>query len=189
VSPARHPKRAITRDIRTRGPKRRDQERRTLDALQWPEKAISVREIMTRGPDTIRADAMVGTAWKLMRTRKIRHLPVLDDAGRLVGIVTDRDLRQVILDPGIQEQLGNLPRALNLLTIRDVMTWGVVTVSPEADVRQAARVMHEQKIGALPVVERGRVVGILTEVDLVNTFVRVLGEGILSKPERWGLEH
>jgi acetoin utilization protein AcuB len=78
---------------------------------------------------------------------------------------------------------------VNILAVREVMTWGVVTVGPDTDIRQAARIMHEQRIGALPVVENGTVVGILSETDVVRTFVEVLGEGVLSKPARWGLEH
>jgi len=184
----KHPKRAITRDIRTRRPKRVARAREEWERLDWPE-AIRVRERMTRAPMTILWDATVGVAWKLMRTRKLRHLPVLDKSGRLVGIVTDRDLRQVILDPAIQEELGQTPNAVNILAVREVMTWGVVTVGPDTDIRQAARIMHEQRIGALPVVENGTVVGILSETDVVRTFVEVLGEGVLSKPARWGLEH
>jgi acetoin utilization protein AcuB len=85
---------------------------------------------------------------------------VLDARGRLVGIVTDRDLRQVIFDPDIHAQLGAIPKALNILAVREVMTWGVVSVRPDSDLREAARVMHTHKIGALPVVNHGRVVGI-----------------------------
>lgn len=181
-----HPKRAITRDIRTRRPKRPGRGRDELEALSWPEKAIRVEELMARSPLTVRWDKTIGVAWKLMRDRKIRHLPVLDDTGRLVGIVTDRDLRQVIFEPAIQERLGNLPRALNVLTVKEIMTWGVVTVQPATEIREAARIMHEQKIGALPVVAGGRVVGILTETDVLRAFVKVLEEGIVSKPERWG---
>jgi acetoin utilization protein AcuB len=180
----RHPKRSIPREIRVRNP-RHPREREELEALVWPEAAIRVKERMTHPAVTIRCDAFAGEAWKLMRSRKLRHLPVVDDSDRLVGILTDRDLRQVIFDPAIQEQLGNLPKALNLLTVKEVMTWGVITVSPEAEIRQAARLMHEHKIGALPVVEGDRVVGILTETDIVKTFVDVLGEGVVSKPYRW----
>jgi len=183
-----HPKRAITREIRTRRAKRPGRERDELEGLIWPEKAIRVRELMTRSPLTVRWGSTVGAAWKQMKDRKIRHLPVLDDAGRLVGIVTDRDLRQVIFDPAIQERLGNLPRALNILTVKEVMTWGVITVPPETEIREAARIMHEQKFGALPVVEGGRVVGMLTETDVLKVFVRVLEEGIVSKPGRWSRE-
>ncbi|MBI4591522.1 MAG: CBS domain-containing protein [Candidatus Rokubacteria bacterium] len=182
----KHPKRAITRDIRTRRPKRAGRQPDELEALTWPEKAIRVGELMVRSPLTVRWDRTIGAAWKLMKERKIRHLPVLDDHGRLVGIVTDRDLRQVIFEPSIQEQLGNLPQALNVLTVKEVMTWGVVTVQPQMEIREAARIMHEQKIGALPVVEGGKVVGMLTETDVLKVFVKVLEEGIVSKPERWG---
>lgn len=183
----RHPRRAITREIRTRKPKRPGREWADLEALTWPE-TIRVREIMTRPAVTIGWEQTVDAAWKLMRARKIRHLPVLDDAGRLVGIVTDRDLRQVVLDPAIRAELGHRADALRTRPVREIMTWGVVTVRPDTEIRQAARVMHEQKIGALPVVERDRVVGMLTESDLLDAFARVLGEGIVVKPERWGRE-
>ncbi len=183
----RHPKRAITRDIRTRRPKRVGRVRADLETTAWPD-GLRVADVMTRAPLTIRQQATVGAAWKLMRARKIRHLPVLNASGRLVGIVTDRDLRQVILDPDIQAQLGQAPEAMNVLAVGEVMTWGVITVRPDSDLREAARVMHAHKVGALPVVLHGRVVGILTETDLVKTFVDALGEGLLVKPERWGLE-
>lgn len=184
----RHPRRAITREIRTRQPKRRGRERADLEAQTWPD-TLRVGDVMTRGPVSIRPTATVGAAWKTMRARRLRHLPVLAADGRLVGIVTDRDLRQVILDPDIQAQLGATPRALNILTVGEVMTWGVITVRPDSDLREAARVMHTHKVGALPVVEHGRLVGILAETDLVKAFVDALGQGVLSKLERWGLEH
>jgi len=184
----RHPKRAITREIRTRRPKHPGRQADEVEAQMWPEKGIQVRELMTRSPITIRWDATIGAAWKLMRDRKIRHIPVLDGEGNLVGIVTDRDLRQVIFEPSIQEQLGNLGRAFNILTVKEVMTWGVVSVRPESDIRLAARLMHEQKIGALVVVEDGKAVGILTEIDLLKAFADFLEAGVVSKPERWGPE-
>jgi|SRR3990170_7311436 len=181
----KHPRRAITREIRTRKPRHPGGETEELETSTWPEAAIRVEGCMSRPAVTIRSDALIGAAWKLMRTRKIRHLPVVAEQGNLVGIVTDRDLRQVIFDPTIQEELGNLPRALNLLTVREIMTWGVVTVHPRTEIRQAARIMREQKIGALPVVEGNKVVGILTERDVIKTFLDVLGEGVISRPARW----
>lgn len=183
----RHPKRAITPDIRSRRAKRSGRERDDLEAQTWPD-GLRVSQLMTRGPATIQEAATIGAAWKLMRARKIRHLPVLDASGRLVGVVTDRDLRQVIFDPDIQAQLGTSPKALNILAVREVMTWGVISVRPDSDLREAARVMHTHKIGSLPVVNHGRVVGILTESDVVKGFVDLLGEGVLSAPARWGVE-
>jgi CBS-domain-containing membrane protein len=106
----RHPKRAITPDIRSRRAKRSGREQDDLEAQTWRD-GLRVSQLMTRGPATIQEAATIGAAWKLMRARKIRHLPVLDASGRLVGVVTDRDLRQVIFDPDIQAQLGTSQKA------------------------------------------------------------------------------
>jgi acetoin utilization protein AcuB len=139
-------------------------------------------------PLTVRWDAQVIEAVRLMKEGKVRHLPVLDGGSRLVGIVTDRDLRQVVLDPRLQERLGvGLADALEGLTVRDIMTWAVITVRPETEIRDAARLLHQRKIGALPVVKNGRLVGILTEADVLRAFAEILGEGVLSRPYRWAL--
>jgi len=181
----RHPKRSITRDVRTRRPVHPGREAEEVGALQWPEAGIRVKDCMSRSPATIHSDALVRGAVEMMRKRRIRHLPVVDRERRLVGIVTDRDLRQVVFDPAVQDRLGSLGEALGTLTVRDVMTWGVVTVQPETEIRQAARLMREQKIGALPVVAGDRVVGMLTETDVLRAFQEVLGAGVLSRPYRW----
>lgn len=183
----RHPKRAITRAIRTRRPRQPGRETGELERATWPE-SILVEERMTRSPVTVDWNTKLGEAVKVMRERKIRHLPVLDGGNRLVGIVTDRDLRQVILDPRILERLsaGWVDR-LEEFAVRDVMSWAVISVRPGASIRDAARLMYQRKIGALPVVKNDRLVGILTETDVIRTFVEVVGEGVLSRPYRWAL--
>jgi acetoin utilization protein AcuB len=127
---------------------------------------------------TIGDTATVREATALMRERAIRHLPVLDAGQRLVGIVTDRDLRQVLLDvalghaPEDAEQAADLP-------VRQVMTWGVLTVRPGTDLREAARVMRERRLGGLPVIdEAGRLVGMLTERDLLDALQAILRERV-----------
>ncbi len=185
----RHPKRSITRDVRTRRPVHPGREAEEFEALRWPEAGIRVKDCMSRSAATIHSDALVRGAVEMMKKRRIRHLPVVDRERRLVGIVTDRDLRQVVFDPAVQERLGNLGEALGTLTVRDVMTWGVVTVQPETEIRQAARLMREQKIGALPVVDGERVVGILTETDVLRAFQDVLGKGLLSRPYKWAFAY
>jgi acetoin utilization protein AcuB len=182
----RHPKRTITRALRTRRPIHPGRERDELEAVTWPA-GMRVRDRMSRGVVTVHSDALVRGAIELMRRRRLRHLPVVDREGHLVGIVTDRDLRQVVFDPAIQDRLGRAAEALQGLTVRDVMTWGVVTVRPESEIRHAAWLMHEMKVGALPVVENGRVVGILTERDVVKVFEEVLREEGLPKPYRWAV--
>jgi CBS domain-containing protein len=127
---------------------------------------------------TISLDTSVKEAAALMRERGIRHLPVLDAAHRLVGIVTDRDLRHVICDVNVC-RIGEDERPVDL-TVRELMTWGVVTVRPAADLREAATIMRERRLGALPVVDAaGQVVGILTERDLIDVLQAVLRERVI----------
>jgi CBS domain-containing protein len=144
------------------------------DVSRWLE-PMPVRDWMRPDPVVVRADAPIAVATDLLRTRKIRHLPVVDAGGRLVGIVTDRDLRQVVFDPWIGEVLGENTLTLAALTVREVMTWGVVSVRADTELRAAARLMRERKIGALPVVDGGLVVGILTETDVLAAIDTLLG--------------
>ena len=140
---------------------------------QWPD-PVPVKEWMTQPVTTIGPDVPVRQAAELMKTRQIRHLPVVENDGRLIGIVTDRDLRQMIFDPAILERLGDVVDALGGLTVREIMTWAVITVRPESEIRAAARLMREQKVGALPVVEAGKIVGMLTELDLLRALEELI---------------
>ena len=117
------PKRAITRDIRTRRPKRVGQEVAELEAQGWPESEVKVKNAMSRPAVIFRQDMTVGAAVKAMRARKIRHAPVRHDKGTLVGIVTDRDLRQAVLEPALAEEMESLSRTLRTRTLKDIMTW------------------------------------------------------------------
>ena len=142
---------------------------------------MAVRDWMSRRVATVRPDARLGEAARLMGARKIRHLPVVEGAGRLVGIVTARDLRQAVFAPAVQEHLESLAGVLDGLVVRDVMTRGVVTVRSATSIRDAARLMHERRVGALPVVDRERLVGVLTETDVLRAFQRLLGAPIISR--------
>src|SRR5262245_3259246 len=141
-----------------------------------------VRDAMTSNPVTIDPEAPVETATATMRERGLRHLPVVDDTGRLLGIVTDRDLRSAVLGPVIAEhvpaghrhRLSELARRLDDVRVRHAMTWDAVTVGPDVPLAQAAAMMADARIGSLPVVERERLVGILTERDLLNTLAATL---------------
>ena len=131
---------------------------------------MRVRDRMTRAAATTHPEVPVTAAAELMRKRALRHLPVVDPRGRLVGIITDRDLRQAIFMPALRDRVPEVGERLQALTVSDIMTRTVVIVKPGARISEAARLMHERKIGALPVVERGRVVGIITETDILAAF-------------------
>ena len=140
--------------------------------------AEPIRRWMRQPVTTIEAETSVRRAAALMREGAIRHLPVVDGRGRLIGIVTDRDLRQVVFDAALRERLGTNADQLGNLPVREVMTWGVVTVTPATDLRAAAALMRERRLGALPVVEGSRLVGMLTEDDLVAALVAFLRERV-----------
>lgn len=135
-----------------------------------------VRDVMTKRPITIDPEAPLATAAAVMREREIRHLPVTDDGGRLVGMITDRDLRSAsfapafaeYLPPGEQRRLRDVGDALENLRVSDAMTWQVVTTDPNASLAQAAAVMFGARISSLAVVEAGSLVGIVTERDVLK---------------------
>jgi acetoin utilization protein AcuB len=133
---------------------------------------IIVKNVMTENPLTLGPDAPLREAVNLMRERKIRHLPVVEDGGRLVGMLTDRDVRHAALVPALAQHLPWELRRLKSLRIRDVMTWSVVTTRPEATLAQAGVTMFQRRIGSLPVVDDGRLVGILTETDVLSALTQ-----------------
>jgi acetoin utilization protein AcuB len=137
---------------------------------------MDVRDIMTRNPITIAPDAPVGTAIAVMVDRKIRHLPVVDDSEAVIGIITDRDLRSMALAPAVEAYLSTAARrrlrgigaALENLRVKDVMTCNPITTKPEVALTQAAALMLEQRIGSLPVIDDGKLVGIVTDRDALK---------------------
>jgi len=102
----------------------------------------------------------------LMQDNGIRHLPVVGPAGRLLGMLSDQDLKHAAFLPAVSQHLGWTPSRLRSLRVRDVMTWSVVTTDPDAPLRDVALTMFQRRIGCLPVLEEGRLIGIITEQDL-----------------------
>ena len=134
-----------------------------------------VSEIMTSDITTIAADDSCHEAIARMVRHKIRHLPVVDCAGLLCGIVTDRDLRHQLFKPTVFRAVGTVPveQLLSATRVRDVMSSPVISIGPDTDVQEAARIMAEDRLGSLPVVERGRITGIVTETDVLRRIVGV----------------
>jgi acetoin utilization protein AcuB len=133
---------------------------------------VKVRDIMRQALVTVPPDAPARGAADLMRARQVRHVLVTDDEGQLVGIVTDRDLRHSAFLPLLARHLAWEERWLRTPRVRDIMTWSVVTIDPDADLVRAALLMFERRIGSLPVIDRGTLVGIVTERDVLDAFQR-----------------
>jgi acetoin utilization protein AcuB len=129
---------------------------------------MTVGMVMTRGPVTIGPEASLREASALLRKRGIHHVPVVGDGGRLIGMLTDRDLVHAALVPALADRMPWDARRLKTPRVRDAMTWAVLTTRPDATLVEAGLVMVERRIGSLPVVEGDRLVGLLTEHDLLK---------------------
>jgi acetoin utilization protein AcuB len=132
--------------------------------------------IIAVGPDTPMLDAR-----HLMVKERIRHL-LVTEGDRLVGIVTDRDIRLNLPSQATSLSVWEVNHLLTKLTVGKVMTGSVITVGPDRAARDAAQLMLEHKIGALPVMDGGRLVGIVTETDMLRAYVRSADEAAALRP-------
>ncbi|HET7875371.1 MAG TPA: CBS domain-containing protein [Methylomirabilota bacterium] len=133
---------------------------------------MRVRQLMTGALITAEPETPVLDARSLMQKERIRHLLVTDKKGELLGIVTDRDIRLNLPSQATSLSVWEINHLLTRLTVDKVMTRSVITVGPDREARDAAQLMLEHRIGALPVVDGGRLVGIVTETDLLRAYVR-----------------
>ena len=138
-----------------------------------------VHNWMTQKVVTISPEESLLTAQELMEERGIRRLPVVE-GGRLVGIITHADiLRAIPVEASGDLWEFDCLHPLAKLTVKEVMTSDPLTVSPGATLEEAALLMQEHKIGGLPVVDEGHLVGIITESDIFAAMIEILGF-------RWG---
>jgi acetoin utilization protein AcuB len=134
-----------------------------------------VRDRMTSDPTTITPVTSFPEGFRIMRERGIRHLPVVDDGGVLIGIVTQTDLLHASPSAATTLSVFEMSYLLANLHVREVMSSPPVTVSEDAPLEEAARLMVEKKIGCLPVMRDGELVGLITETDIFEVFVEILG--------------
>jgi acetoin utilization protein AcuB len=131
---------------------------------------LLVKDAMTHEVVVLPPQTTAGEALALCRERRIRHLPVLE-GGRLVGIVSDRDLRSAtpaLGDPARAEALGRI-------VVSEIMASDVTTARPEDPIEEAANAMREKKVGCLPVVEGDALVGIISSSDVMEALVYLMG--------------
>jgi acetoin utilization protein AcuB len=134
-----------------------------------------VKERMSRNPITIKADIPVTEAQALMKREKIHHLPVVDRDGRLVGIVTEKDLLYASPSPATTLGVYEIASLLAKLSVEKVMSKKPVTVTEDVPLEEAARIMADRNIGGLPVMRGTTLVGIITESDLFRVFIELFG--------------
>lgn len=133
-----------------------------------------VGERMSRPVISIQPDMPVQDALALFRKEHIRRAPVIKD-GKLVGIVSDKDLLNASPSPVTSLSVWEINYLISKIKVAEVMTRKVITVKTDTPIEEAARVMADNKFGGLPVVDGGRVVGIITETDLFKIFLELMG--------------
>jgi acetoin utilization protein AcuB len=130
---------------------------------------------MTRNPITVLPDVSIAEAMERMRREKVRRFPVVDKKGKLVGIVTREDLLHASPSSVTSLSVWEVSYLLSQVKVKEVMTRDVLTVTEDVTLEEASRLMADNKIGCLPVVRDGMVVGIITESDLFKVFLELFG--------------
>ena len=134
--------------------------------------SLRVRDVMTPDVTTLQRNDKLTLADDIMRLGRIRHLPVLDEDGQLAGILTQRDLFRGALAKALGYGERAQRQLMDTLVVKEVMTSEVLTTTPDTPLAEAAKVLVERKIGCLPVVDGGRLIGIITEADFVALATR-----------------
>jgi acetoin utilization protein AcuB len=135
---------------------------------------MRIRDMMTKNPITVESETLVLDARRIMKENNIRRLPVVDK-GKLKGIITKHDLLEASPSPATSLSVHELSYLLSKMKVKEIMKKDPVTLTPDTPFEEALRIGQEKKIGAFPVVENGKVVGIATESDIVRFLTRALG--------------
>jgi acetoin utilization protein AcuB len=125
---------------------------------------MKIKTLMVPNPITVSRNTSIGEAIELMKINRIRHLPVVSKKNRLEGFVTLGDLKQ-----------GLIPSMVADLSLSDLMIMAPITVGPDDDIEIAAQLIYKHKIGGMPVVQDGGVVGIITAHDILRAFIDMMG--------------
>ena len=135
---------------------------------------MRIRDVMTKNPITVDSETLVLDAQKIMKENNIRRLPVVDN-GNLVGIVTQHDLLQASPSPATSLSIHELNYLLAKMKVKEVMKKNPFTLSPDTPFEEALRIGQDRKIGSFPVMDKGKLIGIITESDTVRFLTRALG--------------
>lgn len=145
---------------------------------------MQVRDWMTKEVVWVSGATSLREAADLMKVRKIRHLPVMDE-NQLMGVVTDRDVRQAMPARAASVEGHDPQNVLDKVYVHDIMTARVVAVSPDVSIPKAADLMCRNKIGCLPVLDEEALIGIITESDILRAVAEEAGEMAVPEAPRF----
>jgi len=136
---------------------------------------MKVKELMTRKVHTLNPDDDIDSVFILFHFETIRHIPVLEK-GELVGIISDRDLKKVLGSKKALVDKSGSSITFPSKKVKHIMTRKVVSINPDQRAADAAAIMVKRKFGALPVLRKGKLVGIITETDILKAFLKLCNE-------------
>ncbi len=136
-----------------------------------------VRDRMTPNPIVVKTDTTIKDALDLIRGHRFHHLPVVDEAGKLVGITTEKDMVYAAPSSAVSLSVFEVDYLLSRMSVGQVMKREPLTVSPGLPLEEAARVMLDRHVRCLPVVEGDQLIGIISDTDMFRVFVEGLGGG------------
>jgi len=134
-----------------------------------------VKDRMTTNPVTVNPNTVVSEALRAMRQNNVRRMPVLDRKDRLVGIISEKDLLYASPSPATSLNVYEIGYLLSKLKIKEIMAKDIITVTEDAPLEEAARIMIDNAVSGLPVMQGDKVVGIITETDIFKTLVEMMG--------------
>jgi acetoin utilization protein AcuB len=132
-----------------------------------------VKDRMSRHPLTIGAETSLSDTHRYMEEQNIRHLPIVDKSGRMLGVVTEDDLLKAEPSSATSLSVWEIHSLLMKVKVKDVMIQDVITTTEDTPIEEAAHLMLENKIGCLPVMRDDMLVGIITESDVFRTFMEL----------------
>lgn len=142
---------------------------------------ITVADVMTTQPYTLRETDVIDTARKLMAANNIRHIPIVSEAGVLLGLVTQRDLLAASISDLVEVNEATR-EAFETTPLAQIMTTELSVVSEKMNLREAALRLQSHKYGCLPVVSQGKLIGIITDSDFVAVAINLLEQLELTEP-------
>jgi acetoin utilization protein AcuB len=136
---------------------------------------MTIAKIMSSAPVVVEPKVPLREAYRVMAEHRIRHIPVVSADG-LVGVISDRDVREALPSPMSPGEAMEFAAAMDRIPVWEVMAEEVVTVTPRTSLAEAAHMLAGRKIGCLPVLDAGRLVGIVTETDMLQAFAALLDD-------------
>ncbi len=135
---------------------------------------MRIRDVMTKNPITVDSETPIAEAKRIMKEKNIRRLPVVDK-GKVVGMITERMILEASPSPATSLSIYEVHYLLSKMKVKDIMIRNPITISPDTTFKDALLLGQEKGIGAFPVVDKGKLVGIATESDLVRFIASIWG--------------